>query len=186
MDILLSFDVFFNEQSSRSITSYLKNNHRNVEDCPEEQDDVERLAQVSLRTTDVSRQSSSFSRSTNEVQFQTSNDPIGLQHWALVFQFSDGEKNICFEADNINGRLAVFRSETTMAAFNQGVHLGCVRASPRQLLQFAKESDRGVDGQFHFLSNNCQSWVKRFIQKYFKEQLGLELFKVSTLGIREY
>ena len=135
-----------------------------VKECPEEMDKTVRTAIVGLRTTDLGM--SRITSRMEDVKLPTDNLPIDVQHWALVFYFKRGHTILVIEGCNVGGKLVVFRSKTeNMDVIKKSIRLGEVDTSPEKLLEMAKESDRDIP--YHLLSNNCQTWLKRFLQDNF-------------------
>ena len=101
----------------------------------------------------------------------TSRDPVSLQHWELVVHFERGNKTFIFEAWK-NEKTSLLQAGRAVVTddhfFKKSIYLGCANTSPYQLLIEAKEV-KGIGeayslGLFGF-SNNCQTFVIRFISK---------------------
>lgn len=145
----------------------------NVEKCPESFDSVKRSAKVGFRHVDIP---SSNTSAEQQRQHATSNDGVRIQHWALVFYFEDSQDGPTvhvFEANcNNEDQLEVGRGITpNLDVFRQSTYLGTIpETSPRDLLIKARSSK--CEGSYDVVSNNCQTWLKKFLDMYFPELLN--------------
>ena len=141
----------------------------NVQDCPEECDEMIREANFALRTTDLgswtsAMTSGSFAESTatNSTIFKR------FQHWSLVVHFPRGDKTYLFEAGQVNvtGLLEASRTENVdTQVFDNAMYLyfGTSDTSPRELLEKAKKvSSNGTP--YDLTTNNCQTWLEEFLK----------------------
>ena len=141
----------------------------------EEFDNTIREAEFAFHSVDLkSWNSSSSNRNSGR---STQIDPVEIRHLALVIHFKRGPgkppvpMTIVFEAwkDKDTGLLqAGIGKASDEDIFKKGVYLGSINTSPRQLFNWAKEV-KGI-GQEYSLgllgqSNNCQTFVLRFLAK---------------------
>nr|CAH0107124.1 unnamed protein product [Daphnia galeata] len=121
----------------------------NVQDCPEECDEMIREANFALRTTDLGSWTSAIisdrsaagndgSNTTNSTIFKR------FQHWSLVVHFPRGDKTYLFEAGQVNvtGLLEASRTENVdTQVFDNAMYLyfGTSDTSPLELLEKAKK-----------------------------------------------
>ena len=161
--------VFLRNINFRSSSSSSSYKSTPLCDCEEEFDMTTREAKFYFRSIDLTSWNlSSLSGSGDRV---TNNDPVSLQHWALVVHFERGNKTFIFEAweDKETSLLQAGRAVVTENSFfKNSTYLGCANTSPYQLLNEAK-GVKGIGeayslGLFGF-SNNCQTFVIRFIAK---------------------
>ena len=145
----------------------------NVQDCPEECDEMIREANFALRTTNLGSWTSAIisdrSAAGNDGS-NTTNSSIfkRFQHWSLVVHFPRGDKTYLFEAGQVNvtGLLEASRTENVdTQVFDNAMYLyfGTSDTSPLELLEKAKKvSSNGTP--YDLTTNNCQTWLEEFLK----------------------
>jgi hypothetical protein len=132
-----------------------------LSDCEEEFDKEPREAKFAFRSTDLSSwASSSAAGPTNN----TDSDPTTIQHWAVVVHFPRGKKTYLFEAWEDNKKLQPGRAEIVfkeMEIFEKATYFGTAVTSPSDLLIKANQIPTGI--KYDVLRNNCQTWIKDFL-----------------------
>jgi hypothetical protein len=147
-----------------------------LQECEEEFDEKRREAKFAFRSTDLgSWNSSSFSRG----GINTDRHSKDIQHWALVVHFPRGKKTYLFEAGNDeNGLLQAGRAEgVNYKVFEEAKYFGTTETSPSELLAKAKQVSTTKNYQtYNAFYNNCQTWLKEFLDLISPELL-VELYK---------
>ena len=145
----------------------------NVQDCPEECDEMIREANFALRTTDLGSWTSAIisdrSAAGND-RSNTTNSTIfkRFQHWSLVVHFPRGDKTYLFEAgqDKNTGLLQASRTENVdKKVFENALYMYCgtLDTCPRELLELAKKV-KSNGTPYDLTTNNCQTWLEEFLK----------------------
>nr|CAH0107110.1 unnamed protein product [Daphnia galeata] len=142
-----------------------------LNDCEEEFDKEPREAKFAFRSTDLSSwASSSAAGPTNN----TDSDPTTIQHWAVVVHFPRGKKTYLFEAWEDNKKLQPGRAEIAfkeIEIFEKATYFGTAVTSPSELLIKANQIPTGI--RYDVLRNNCQTWIKDFVDSVSPDLLVL-------------
>jgi hypothetical protein len=133
-----------------------------LEKCPEEFDMTKREAQFAFRSTDLRSWNSSSVGGINNSSSDRDSNPKSMQHWAVVVHFPRGNKTIIFEAWEENGLLQPGRAEgVDYKVFADATYFATNETCPFDLLEKAKQVPTG---NYSVVSNNCQTWLKAFLE----------------------
>ncbi len=128
-----------------------------------------REAKFAFRSCDLKGWIKSSSRQKEEVE--TNLDPVNIQHWVIVVHFPGrNNKTYIFEAGDHEEKLEATRSvEIDETIFYECKYIGSHVTSPKKLVDIAKElrclGKTYRIGIWMGMENNCQTFVKEFLQK---------------------